>query len=172
MATYINTKYGYTIQTWDSGARTITVCDADGEELEFDGKNGFITIAGSYDEEEPFRWTLAECIDSTKEWFADWNIKDEVADSIIADLTEWFAEYCISEEEAIQDEIKELRGRIDRRKKDIEMYSKRLAVCKKAANKIENQMADYIECIESMHMAIGSMQAEIYKLNEQLKGGK
>lgn len=170
--TITNAEYGYRIEEYDDASKTLIVCDADGEELEFDCEDGNIFISGSYDEEEPMRMTLPVCLEATKEFFIDWNIEDEVADSIIADLTDWFAEYCISEEEAIQDEIKELTERIGNRKEDIEMYRRSLADCQKEERKIQKRIADYIECIESMHMAIGSMQAEIYKLNEQLKGGK
>lgn len=172
MATYINIPYGYSIQTWDSGAKTVTVRDADGEELEFDGKDGFLVISGSYDEiEGPLRMTLPECIDSTREWFADWNIEDEVADSIIADLTEWFEEYCISEEEAIRDEIKELKSRIRNRKRDIKRCKNDISSYWKEINKLKKLIDERSTEMCKMDIAVYEMEKQLVELNEKLEGG-
>lgn len=171
MATYINIPYGYTIQTWDSGSKTISVCDAGGERIEFDCEDGNIFISGSYDEIEPMRMTLPECLEATKEFFIDWNIEEAVADSIIERLTEWFAEYCISEEEAIRDEIAELKLRVHNRESDIRKHEKEVASYLKDIEDIRDLINGHCERIDELRMAIADMKRQIRDLNEELKGG-
>lgn len=169
MATYINIPYGYTIQTYDDGSRILTVTDNDGERLEFDCEGGNIIIAGCYDEIEPFEMTLPKCLETAREFFADWNIQDDVAEAIISDLHDWFAGYCISEEEADKREIAELKERIKRRKADISTLKRIIRGRRKEIQKLQDDINETSSGITRMEIAICEMEKRIRELE---KGGK
>ena len=79
--------------------------------LEFDGGNGNLIIASSFEDfdyDEEFRMTLPDAINSAREFFKDWGVDANATEAIIKDLTPWFAKYAISEEEKIKDDIWEL----------------------------------------------------------------
>ena len=89
--------------------------------LDIEGRNGTLTIASAWDEEdEPERMTLEDNLAATKGWLMDWEVDEATAEAVCKDLTPWFEKYSLSEEEKIKQAIAKIEKLIAYRRVGIE----------------------------------------------------
>lgn len=88
--------------------------------IEFDGRNGNIIDASSFeDESEEYRDTLDNLYEAAMNFFSDWGIDEDTAMSICDVLTPWFAKYAIKEPQpdawlkVLEDRVEELRKKTE-----------------------------------------------------------
>lgn len=152
----ISLKHGYTIRFNEDGTFFLKVETEDGI-FEFDGtKNGNIIDSSDFcGEDEPYRVTLEESIESARSWFKDWGIDEEVIEAIIKDLTPWFAKHALSEEEKAAETITKIEKAIAYRRADIE-------------RKMHNINSDN-NLIAKANERIAEETAKVLELNKQIE---
>ena len=117
----ISLKHGYTLHFNEDGTFTLKV-ETKEDTFEFDGtKNGNIIDSSDFcEEDEPYKVTLEESIESARSWFKDWGIDEDAIEAIIKDLTPWFEKHAISVEEDIERKIASLEKMVAYRRAGIE----------------------------------------------------
>lgn len=118
-----NSMYGFIIEYYENGTFTLFVKNDDGDDLEFDGKDGNVVIS-SEPFDEPYISTVDEMIDAFGEMLQDWEIDFDTAQAICKELTPWFERFAISESEAIEKEIESLEECIKGRRNTIANLAK------------------------------------------------
>lgn len=167
----ISLKHGYMLHFNEDGTFFLKV-ETKEDTFEFDGtKNGNIIDSSDFCEEnEPYKVTLEESIDSTRNWFSDWGIADDAIEAIIKDITPWLAKHALSAEEDIERKISNLERAIAFRRNDIEqrMHSINceLEIISKANKEIEdhtNKVLALNQQIESYLNTIATLKASLNK---------
>ena len=167
----ISLKHGYMLRFNEDGTFTLKV-ETKEDTFEFEGtKNGNIIDSSDFcEEDEPYRVTLEDSIDSVRNWFSDWGIADDAIEAIIKDLTPWLAKHALSVEEDIERKIDNLkraiahrRGDIEQRMRDINNANERIA---KAHREIEEHTYKVLELnkqIEDYLNTIATLKASLNK---------
>lgn len=167
----ISLKHGYMLHFNEDGTFFLKV-ETKEDTFEFDGtKNGNIIDSSDFcEEDEPYKVTLEESIDSTTNWFSGWGIDDDAIEAIIKDLTPWLAKHALSVEEDIERKINNLeraithrRGDIEQRMRDINYANERIS---KANREIEEHTYKVLELnkqIEDYVNTIATLKASLNK---------
>lgn len=167
----ISLKHGYMLRFNEDGTFFLKV-ETKEDTFEFDGtKNGNIIDSSDFcEEDEPYKVTLEESIESTTNWFSDWGIDDDAIEAIIKDLTPWLAEHALSVEEDIERKIANFeraiahrRGDIEQRMRDINYANERIS---KANREIEEHTYKVLELnkqIEDYVNTIATLKASLNK---------
>lgn len=169
----ISLKHGYMLHFNEDGTFTLKV-ETKEDTFEFDGtKNGNIIDSSDFcEEDEPYKVTLEDSIDSTRDWFSDWGIADDAIEAIIEDLTPWLAKHALSTEEDIERKIANIeraiafrRCNIEQRMRDINNANERIA---KAHREIEEHTYKVLELNKQIEEYLNT----IATLKASLKGEK
>ena len=167
----ISLKHGYMLHFNEDGTFTLKV-ETKEDTFEFDGtKNGNIIDSSDFcEDDEPYKVTLEDSIDSTRDWFSDWGIADDAIEAIIKDLIPWLAKHALSTEEDIERKIDNLeraiahrRGDIEQRMRDINYANERIS---KANREIEEHTYKVLELnkqIEDYMNTIATLKASLNK---------
>ena len=167
----ISLKHGYMLHFNEDGTFTLKV-ETKEDTFEFDGtKNGNIIDSSDFcEDDEPYKVTLEDSIDSTRDWFSDWGIADDAIEAIIKDLTPWLAKHALSTEEDIERKIDNFeraiahrRGDIEQRMRDINYANERIS---KANREIEEHTYKVLELnkqIEDYMNTIATLKASLNK---------
>lgn len=167
----ISLKHGYMLHFNEDGTFTLKV-ETKEDTFEFDGtKNGNIIASSDFcEEDEPFKMTLEDSIESAEEFFKDWGVNEKAAKAIIKDITPWLEKHAISEEEKAIGTISKLERMIAYRREDIrrkmhniESDNARIA---KANQRIEFETKKVLELneeIEKYMNTIATLKASLNK---------
>lgn len=115
----ISLKHGYTLRFFEDDTLFLRV-ETEDDILEFDGKNGNLMIASSFEEFEDYKDTLDNLYETTMDFFNDWGVDEDTATAICDELTPWFEKYAMSKEEKAEETIAKLERIIAWRRADIE----------------------------------------------------
>ena len=165
MNSRISLAHGYTLLFNEDGTFFLKV-ETEDDILKFDGKNGNIVDASSFEEEdEEYRDTLDNLYETAMNFFNDWGVDEDTATAICDHLTPWFEKYAISEEEATLKRIEELKVWIDCRRKCIDERNKWIA---EEREQIAKRIAESDKRINQRKDEIVNFQVEIHRLAQQI----
>ncbi len=151
----ISLKHGYTLRFNEDGTFFLKV-ETEDDIFEFDGtKNGNIIDSSDFcEEDEPYRVTLEESIESTRSWFKDWGIDEDVIEAIIKDLTPWFEKHALSAEEDIERKISNFERIIAFRRADIEQRMHSIDAEVEIISKANKEIAYHTERVLELNKEI------------------
>lgn len=167
----ISLKHGYTLRFNEDGTFFLRV-ETEDDIFEFDGtKNGNIIDSSDFcEEDEPYRVTLEESIESTRSWFKDWGIDEDVIEAIIKDLTPWFEKHALSTEKDIERKIARLeriiafrRNDIEQRMRDINYANERIAKAHKEIEEHTHKVLELNNDIDKYLNTIATLKASLNK---------
>lgn len=166
----ISLKHGYTLHFNEDDTLTLKI-ETEDDILEFDGKNGNLLDASSFEEfDEEYKDTLINMYETTMEFFNDWGVDEETALDICDALTPWWEKYAISEEDAIRKRITELEERIAfrrngimRKMHDIEEENKRIVEMRKRIDAYAKYVAELDADIRAYEKTIATLKASLNK---------
>lgn len=167
----ISLKHGYMLHFNEDGTFFLKV-ETKEDTFEFDGtENGNIVDSSDFcEEDEPYRVTLEESIESTRSWFKDWGIDEDAIEAIIKDLTPWFEKHAISVEEDIERKIANLekmvayrRGSIEQRMRDINYENEIIAKATEEIKSHTQKILELNEDIEKYLNTIATLRASLNK---------
>lgn len=169
----ISLKHGYILRFFEDDTLYLKV-ETEDNILEFDGKNGNLMIASSFEEFEDYRDTLDNLYETTMNFFNDWGVDEDTATAICDELTPWFEKYAISEEEATLKKIEELQAWVDCRLECInertkwiaeerEQIAKRIAESDKRIEQRRDEIASFIDGVNRLTKQIAELKASLNK---------
>lgn len=169
----ISLKHGYMLHFNEDGTFFLKV-ETKEDTFEFDGtKNGNIIDSSDFcEEDEPYKVTLEESIDSTRNWFSDWGIADDAIEAIIEDITPWLAKHALSAEEDIERKISNLERAIAFRRNDIEQRMHSINCELEIISKANKEIEDHTNKVLALNQQIEEYLKTIATLKASLKDEK
>lgn len=153
----ISLKHGYTL-TIDENDTVLLKVETEEDNLEFDGIKGNLMDGSDFEShytDEEFEYTVAEYKSGSLSFLTDWGVDEEAAEAIVKDLTPWFERYAISEEDAIERDIKKYLSYANVRRERIKECAQRIRECR-------NEISEY-------EKRIGYETSEICRFTEDLE---
>lgn len=166
----ISLKHGYKLHFNEDGTFSLEV-ETEDDILEFDGtRNGNIFDASSFEEDEPYKMTLEDSIESAEEFFKDWGINEKAAKAIIKDITPWLEKHAISEDEKAIGTISKLERIIAYRREDIRRKMHNIeadnTLITKANQRIEFETKKILELNEEIEKDLNTIATLKASLNK------
>lgn len=164
---------GYFIDFNEDGTLSLVVYDKDNERLEFDGKNGNLIEASSFEElDDTYRDTLINLYEETMNFFNDWNVDEDIALKICDELTPWFEKYALSEEDKVAETIATLEKMIAYRRNDIEQRMRDINADNEIINKASTRIKLNTKKVIGLNKQIEEYLNTIATLKASLKDEK
>lgn len=164
----ISLKHGYILRFFEDDTLYLKV-ETEDNILEFDGKNGNLMIASSFEEFEDYRDTLDNLYETTMNFFNDWGVDEDTATAICDELTPWFEKYAMSEEEKAEETISKLERIIAWRRADIEQRMHSIDEENRIIAKANEEITYHTEKVLELNKDIERYQKTIATLKASLK---
>lgn len=164
----ISLKHGYILRFLEDDTLYLKV-ETEDNILEFDGKNGNLMIASSFEEFEDYRDTLDNLYETTMNFFNDWGVDEDTATAICDELTPWFEKYAMSEEEKAEETISKLERIIAWRRADIEQRMHSIDEENRIIAKANEEITYHTEKVLELNKDIERYQKTIATLKASLK---